>query len=305
MIPILLQSKRKDVKGYRKPYVLREAKAIAKAGFEVMELETGMFGISNDPNYDMTGRTVITRHYAGEDRAIVPYVEAHGGTLAVPGYANVQDWYKLPLDVFTDVFMGGRRMAWYPLAPYGYLETLEESKALRLLIEKAFDEFAIDGKVFAKSETKNSFSAGLYTKDELIEDLTFLLGISCHRMPKELIISQPMPITELPHSKYKKDEYRCLIVDNKVSSVSLYTDDPRPHRDYKEVEHFAQQFANAFQNKLPKAYDLDVARLTNDKLAVVELNDISACGFFADNDLDKLFADLYRLAAPEQDDDLY
>lgn len=293
--PVLLLAKRKSVTGYQQSYFDTEEDAITKAGFETMELEAGIFGLTKDPDYDLTDRPVFCRHYANEDSYFVPYVVAHNGHLVVPDYVLAQEWYKiLPLDFIARDYMGGRRMGWYSLKPYRFLEEIDELKGLKHTINEAFNEYSVNGKVFAKSETKNSFTAKLYTKQDLFETLHFLLGVGCHRTPGELIVSQPMPVQKID-TDYKLKEYRCLIVDNKVSTISLYTD-TKQHRDYDEVEQFATRFARQFERHLPNSYDLDVARLADGKLAVVELNDISACGFYADHDIYKFYRDVYKLA---------
>jgi hypothetical protein len=94
---------------------------------------------------------------------------------------------------------------------------------------------------------------------------------------------------------YGIEEYRCLVINNNVVTTSLYTDMPRT-RSYSEVNYFANDFVHTFKYQLPNSYDLDICRLTNGELAVVELNDISGCGFFADHDLPKLFKSVYRFA---------
>lgn len=298
--PVLLTTANKPVRGYRKSYVTREANAIAKAGFEVIELNNSIFGLVDPPDVDLTGRTVVCRHYAGDDRSFIKWVEANGGTLATPNYAATLHWYKIMrLDNIATKywFLGGRNMAWYSLAPYGYLETKEEMAAFKEFIGELYYEpgkYVTNGRVFVKADVKGALAAKIYTKEELYETLSFLIGVGCHNTPRELLVSEPMAIAPA-NTKYKKDEYRCLIVDNKVSTVSLYTD-RKANRDYTRVIKFANWFAEKYAGKMPNSYDLDICRREDNSLAVVELNDIAACGFFADHDLDKLFADLYKLA---------
>lgn len=295
MPPILLRTKQKIVSGYAQTYHDAETAAIERMGFEVLNLEASVFGFTNAPDYPLTGRVVFCRHYANESAHYAAYVAKQGGTMVVPNYGDVLYWYKtLPLDFISKEFLGERKMDWYSLAPYGYLEKRGEEKALKALVEQIYGLYANNGKVFVKSETKGGLTAKIYTKSDLLETLYFVLGVGCHRTPRELIVSQPMEIRQLK-TDYKSDEYRCLIVDSHVSTISLYTDVQR-QRDYTGIRNFANHFATTFATQLPNSYDLDVARLTDGRLAVVELNDIAACGLYADHDMFKFYGDVYALA---------
>lgn len=293
MMPhVMIKANNMPVAGYKKIYKQREAIAITRAGFEQHELAIGMFGIEDAPDIDLTGRMVFTRHYANQHTYIANYIVNRGGKLAVPGYWTAADWYKsLPISPNDEFF--SRDIAWYSLREFGYLEEKSELQALHKLIDNVFEKYAVQDKLFVKSETKNSFTAKVYTKGELEELLLFLLGVGCHRTPGEIIVSTPMDI-KTSDAGYDREEYRCLIVRGKCSTASIFTDEPS-QRNYTEVVKFTNSFAKKFAAHLPNTYDLDIARLTDGRLIVVELNDIAACGFFADNDLNKLFTDLYNL----------
>jgi hypothetical protein len=87
-------------------------------------------------------------------------------------------------------------------------------------------------------------------------------------------------------------EYRCYIIHNEVSSISEYNDYISTEIP-KEVSCFAKQFANIqITGNLPDHYVLDVAKLTNGDVVMVELNNISNSGRYFDNDPYKLYKDL-------------
>lgn len=281
---------------YAQHYGGREYEAAKRAGFTIIEINASSLFFSGDqPDLDLDGAPTFVRHYANEDGLFSNFVEKSGGKLMVPGYFKANEWYKVvPNDVMTSYWFGGRSVNWMDLSgldPDGNHQSY--MRALTFATQTIF-EHSIKGKMFIKAPQKRSLGATLYTKKEFLEAVQWELAMGVHGKLHEIIYAQPMDIAERSVG-YKREEYRCLIVGDKVSSVSLYTDKKRK-RNYADIEAFANEFAAHFAGRLPVAYCLDLCRLIDTTIAVVEINDICAFGFYADNDINKFFEDVYALA---------
>lgn len=96
-------------------------------------------------------------------------------------------------------------------------------------------------------------------------------------------------VLEFDHQPEHKAEYRCFIVDGKVSSISTYTD----YQAYPVppmIEKLAIQFA-ADHAELAPGFVADFG-MTNMGPALVELNDFSHSGRYVGNDAYALYRDL-------------
>lgn len=280
---------------YAQHYGGHEYNAAKHAGFTVVELNSSSLFFGDGPDINLAGAPTFVRHYANEDAMFSKFVKKHGGKLMVPQYFDANEWYKVvPNDALTSYWFGGRLVNWMDLE--GLDPNGDHGKFMRGLTFAAqtIFEHAIDKKMFIKAPQKRSLGAGLYTKGEFLEAVQWELAMGVHGKLREIIYAQPMAIRERK-TGYRRDEYRCLIVGDKVSSVSLYTDKKRK-RDYTDIEAFANEFAAHFAGRLPRAYCLDLCRMIDTTIAVVEINDICAMGFYADNDIYKFFQDVYDLA---------
>lgn len=294
MQKFLLTNQKIRGNNYSQHYGGHEFNAARQAGFSVIEIDASSLFFNEGPDIDFDGAPVFVRHYANEDYMFSKFVERHNGKLIVPEYFKANEWYKVvPNDALTSYWFGGRLVNWMDLE--GLDPEANHGKFMRGLTFAAqtIFEHAKDGKMFIKAPQKRSLDAALYTKGEFLETIQWTLAIGVHVKLREIIYAQPMYIRERK-TGYKKDEYRCLVVGDKVSSVSLYTDKKRK-RDYSDIEAFANEFATHFAGRLPKAYCLDLCRMIDTTIAVVEINDACAMGFYADNDIYKFFQDIYNL----------
>lgn len=269
----------------------REYKAVLKAGFEVIRYSPSIIEGQSCDGPDIKNRVVLPRHFAHEDWLYKRYIKRKNGRLLVPDYWKANEWYKVLCNDPQAFRWLGRNLSWVDTSSL-YDEDNSTSK-LSSILDDMF-RLAIDGKLFIKSPYKLSIGAGLYTKEEALEAIDYEIAMGVHFRLNEIIYSEPVEIQTL-RSGYKRAEYRCVVVGDKVSSVSIYTDYHK-ERDYDTITEFAEDFVANFSSKLPNSYILDVAKLKNGDVALVELNDISGSGWFADNHLEKIFSDLYKLA---------
>ncbi len=280
---------------YAQRYGGHEYNAAKAAGFTVIELPLASILFKEQKsNIDLTGIPTFIRHYANEDSFFRGFVEGNNGKFIVPSYQKANEWYKVvPNDALASYWLGGRSVSWMDLRGLDPDNNLGKYKRDMTIAMFTVFEKSRHGKVFVKSPQKRSLPATLYTKSDLEEDIGWQMAMNVHGKLHEIIYSEPMDIATRK-TGFKREEYRCLIVGEKCSSVSLYTDIKRK-RDYSEIERFANEFAEHFYGRLPKAYCLDICRLIDTSLAVVEINDIAAFGFYADNNIYKFFEDIYAL----------
>lgn len=274
----------------------RERRAAIKAGFTVLHVGFHQLFISDQSSIGtlLRGNLVFLRHFAHHEGAFKKWISENQGSLMVPNYDMANKWYEVVLSAKDPEYWLGRKMA-YENVESMFSEDLsfeEATKKRRNLIESIFAKYSIDNKVFLKTPSKYNLDAGLYTKED-IKCAFDQLAVFSHMPLTTLIYSQPVEVKKINHY-YRREEYRCLIIDNKISSVSLYSD-RRTRRDYLEVREFAEKFVECFKRHLPHSYCLDVMRLIDGRVVVVELNDIAAMGFYADNDIEKFYADAYRI----------
>jgi hypothetical protein len=159
-------------------------------------------------------------------------------------------------------------MAWFPMNQAFYVPLPEFRDS--------------DGKFFAKT----SFKA----ISGLTDNLLTLLGYDVEMMPPstEILFSEPLQI--LTDARGKR-EYRCFVVQNRVSSISRYIDYDTDYEIPAQVEEFAAAFVADHRGVLPSCYVLDVAE-TDRGMVVIELNGIVASGRYERNDFRKLLMDL-------------
>lgn len=289
------QSKQRSGKSYRR-YVEKEEDAAVKAGFNVYHPNLSAV-LTDEPVGLLKDARIFARHYAGEGWLFSKYIKNSGGNFIVPNYEQANYWYKL-IDQEDIRRWFKRKLGYIDISRFDELEksgSYEESlKYTEELAAKIFDICAVRGKVFVKAPHKLSIGARVYSKKSLIEAINYAIAFSSHYRLTELIYSEPINIAPAK-TVYKKAEYRCLIVSNKCSTISIYCEH-RTKNNYLLVQGYASQFATAFAGRLPNSYCLDIARLANGELAVVELNDIAGSGFYADHDIDKFYRDVYASA---------
>lgn len=272
-------------------YHQRELDLIKHLGMPVRPVECSLFGITDKKRPKLEG-SVFIRHYAGQHVYYRQYVSECGGRLIVPQYWRANEWwYNTPEPIQKKYF--GRLFGYQDLRRFGYIDEMAQVKDLNATLERLFDQYAYQGHLFLKAPDKGSLPAALYDLEDAKEQVGYWLAVPCHKRLGTLIWSQPMAIGGAP-TKYGKAEYRCFIVDNKCSTISIYTDEQSQTKNCAAIEAFANDFAQSStaHGNLPHAYCLDIAELQDGRLAVVELNDIAASGFFADHDIKKLYEDL-------------
>lgn len=285
------QSEERSSKSYKR-FIRKEEDAAIKAGFSIYHPNLSAV-FTGKPIESFEGSHIFPRHYAGDDWLFKKYIESSGGIPIVPDYEQANYWYRLiNQEEIRQWFK--RKLGWVDVSRFNELEEgglYEESQKYREeVVAEIFEACAIGSRVFVKAPHKLSLSARIYTKKSLLEAINNAIAFSAHYRLTELIYSEPVDIA-VAKTVYKKSEYRCLIVNNKCSTISIYCEH-RTKNNYLLVEGYANRFADAFNGRLPSSYCLDIARLTNGELAVVELNDIAGSGFYADHDIDKFYRDV-------------
>lgn len=291
MKPIMINSHFKTDSKYDREWREKENKAIVDAGFELRHVESNHFGVEN-PFTDLAGRHVTYRCYANQERMLDAILNHEKAVNIVPNIDQANEWYKI-IDRY-DLKFFGRRIGYLNLKKFGYLEEYKQMRSFETLLRSMFDGHSSHGKSFVKSSTKSSFAAQLRDYKSLLEELTFALGVSCHNTPTELIFSEPLRIKPAD-TEYKREEYRTFVINGYAVTTSLFTDTPSD-RDYSHVNRFVRKFAKKYGEKLPKAYCIDTCRDQFLGMVVVELNGFAASGFFADHNLNTLFAHLRALS---------
>jgi|GEM_PF-2926293 len=278
-----------------------ETKAQKEAGFKVKN--TNIFDMPNfitDKNAqdsDCAGAYILPRHYAGEDTIFSSYIERNNGILLIPDYHLANSWYKIvPQDSKADYWLK-RRVAWIDtsmLCNDSEDDYSQWQSELCRIVGTMFG-FAKHRKVFIKATGKRSIDSTLYSFKQAVEALTYHFTFQVHGKLTEVIYSEPMQIAK-DNNEFGKAEYRCFVVDGQVSSMSIYTDRKlHLNGDVADMLFFANEFAQHFYKRLPLAYCLDIARLADGSLAMVELNDIGGSGFYAQHDIQQVFQDIYKL----------
>lgn len=290
MKPIMITTHFDTDSKYDKQWRDLEDNAIQNAGFELVPVRSNHFGVDFD--FDKIGdRPVTFRCYANQERMIDAMLKHVGSKQIVPDMHVANDWYKI-VDRY-DLKFFTRRIAYLNLKRFGYLETFKEMRSLETSLRAMFDGHSRDGKTFVKSSTKSSFVAKERTYKELLDEITFALGVSCHNMPAELIFSEPLRIKKAD-TEYKREEYRTFVINGHAVTTSIFSD-TRSDRDYGHVNRFVRKFAKKYGDKLPNAYCIDTCRDQYYGMVVVELNGFAASGYFADHNLNTLFAHLKDL----------
>lgn len=266
----------------------RENKAIVNAGFELVTVGSNIFGIEETDFTHLVDKHVAYRCYANQESMIEELIRHNISKPIMFNASAANDWYK---SIDHDIRFFGRKIGHLNLRRFGYLEEMNQVREFEKSLRAMFDEFEKGGQVFVKSTTKSSFVAKLRDYKELLDEMMYSLGISCHNTPSELIFSNPMHIHQIDELEYDREEYRVFVIDAKPVTISLFTDN-KADRQYSHVERFARKFAKHYENELPRMYCVDVARDVFNGLFIVELNGFGASGYFADHDLDVLFMKL-------------
>jgi hypothetical protein len=249
------------------------------------------------PMYDLRDKSVFLRYDLRLASNYKKYARNQGGSLLVSDAEAVDAWYKVvPADKQAAHWLGGRTVGWAALPDtLGKHDPEQDSRASLTTLLNTIYADAPAGQMFLKAPTKLSLASAVYSRQEAEQAVSDALFENSHVSLSELIYAQPMDIAQRPTDDFPTYEYRCLMVGDECSTVSLTTDIRRP-RNYRELIDFANDFATAFKGQLPRSYCLDIARLASGQLAVVELNDIQASGFFADNDHYQFYRDVFALA---------
>ena len=148
--------------------------------------------------------------------------------------------------------------------------------------------FARDGRVFSKTQRKQR--TGFALLSSATEDDSF--GYWDWR--KVLPHGEPCMISEPIEIKPKR-EFRCLVIDGRVSSVTR----PRAVR-YEPPDAAARQFAGEFVAAIsgltfPRTFGLEIGETADRGWVVIELCPISETRFYVGDRLDWLIADIYGL----------
>jgi len=282
-------------------YKKTETVAQQVAGFKVKRTSIfdmlNFFGIKATKSPDYNGAHILPRHYANESSIFSNYIERNNGILLVPNYHLANSWYKIVPQDSRAYHWLKRRVSWLDTGALcrdskdNYSEWQTE---ICRTVDTMFS-FAKCDKVFIKAPGKRSIGSELYDFRQAVEALTYQFTFQVHGKLTEVMYSEPMQIAAA-NNEFAKAEYRCFIVDGRVSSVSIYTDKKHQQNgDIADMLFFANEFAQHFYMCLPLAYCLDIARLINGDLAVVELNDVGGSGFYAQHDIQRVFGDLYKL----------
>lgn len=288
MKPVLLTTHTKQSNNYTKEWFDRERAAYKVAGFELETIDQRfLMGMALHDDDHFAGRDVFIRCYANEEASLERIVRKAGGNPIIPNMDNANNWYR---NITWGVKWFGREISHSDMKQFGYLEYDYQKKALRKHLELIFDYFSRDGKVFFKSSTKQNLQPAVRTLDEAYEDISYSLSMAIHHQMDTLIFQNPIEV-ESNTDGFGREEYRVYIVNDKVSTVSLFTDNQKS-RDYTRVIAYAESFAKTFCNFLPLGYCLDVAITAQNEMVVIELNGIGASGFYADHDINKLFKDI-------------
>lgn len=292
MKPVLLTNSLTNEKA-----MVNDEPSALKAGFEIVPWEVKLFfDDQKKPDKRLDNRKVFVRHHANEDGFLRGYLERQNCTLLVPNYWVANEWYKIVPNDYYAAYWLKRSVNWVDLRNLE-AENLEWEEFKKGLSRAVNGIFGMKDKMFIKSKTKHSIGSGIYTKADAIEVLTDQLAMYAHIRLSEVIYSEPV---EIDHAvtEYGRAEYRCFIVDGNCVSVSYFSDTKYAPRIYKKPKAFADEFAKAFEDRLPLAYCLDIARLKDGSMAVIECNDIAASGNYADNNSDILFSEIYKLGEP-------
>ena len=163
-----------------------------------------------------------------------------------------------------------------------------------------------NGRIFIKTAKKDA--AFTCTLTELFDPESAL-----HKVIKERHLNDFFIVSEIMEQakdEYGRKEYRCIIFDGKLNSISRYTDDLL-HRIEPEVVEAAERIISqmAKVRGWPTYYVIDLLEyITADgerEIDVVEFNPITAAGTFLYNSMDVhnkpdlLHDDIYRSIGPE------
>jgi hypothetical protein len=107
-----------------------------------------------------------------------------------------------------------------------------------------------------------------------------------HDLKRGVILSEVLAFN---HASDHKAEYRCFVIDGKVSSISTYTD-YTTHPVPAEIRKLAEEFA-ADHADLAKGFVADFG-MTDRGPVLVELNDFTKSGRYLGNDAYALYKDL-------------
>ncbi len=224
-----------------------------------------LYDADRNPVESLAGHEVLLRSSVPHERSPLQFIESLGG-VNVTDWGSQQktlEWYKHVRPEFLK-----RRMAWFPIGA---------------ALDQDLTAYRGDhGLFFAKT----SFKAHSGLTDSLVS----LLGYDIEMMPAttEVIVSEPLSIWQDCRGK---QEYRCYVVRNTVSSISRYIDYDTDYTIPEAISEFANSFVIAHKSTLPDCYVLDLAE-AEQGLVVIELNGIVASGRYEKNDFRKLLADL-------------
>lgn len=286
-----------------------EADAAKAAGFALQQISLldALQMKKQDIKYVMASTHVFVRHQADEHPFVNHYLDVLGSQrLIVPNYAQANEWYKVvPFDYRAGYWLQ-RKVSWVDVSMLDdpYSENDHNPEELELTVRKTVDYMLRyanhKGKIFMKDKNKRSIEATQYTPKRAIDRIMMKLCLPSHAPLSNIVYSQIIDIDKAD-TDYKRAEFRCFVIGGKCSTVSYYTNETRKRPAiYDKVEAFANEFGAHFLHRLPRAYCLDVGLLTSGRLAVIELNDISASGYYGDNDLYKIYKDLYQLTVDKE-----
>lgn len=147
-------------------------------------------------------------------------------------------------------------------------------------------------KIFIRPNSgQKSFAGQIVSKDEFENFVKFIqenLGCS----PNELVLV----------SKYEKirTEYRAVIVDNKLVSVSEYSPNKTLITKETRLTHFIEDQLFSY-NELPSAYTMDISEQPDYMYNIIEINSLNCAGWY-DNDIPKVVEASNKLAVKQWKD---
>ena len=223
--------------------------------------------LDRNPVKSLSGYRLLLRSNVSNERYPLQFIESLRGT-------NIADWASQQ-----------RTLEWYKHVRPEFLKRRLSSFPLAQALAMRFEEYKdTNGLFFAKTNFKVQGCAGLTA------DLIMLLGYNVEMMPDstDVIVSEPLSLLSDSRGKL---EYRCYVVNRRVSTISRYIDYDTDYVVPPAVFKFADSFVVAHQESLPACYVLDVVE-SDRGVVVIEINGIVASGRYERNCFRKLLDDL-------------
>jgi hypothetical protein len=147
------------------------------------------------------------------------------------------------------------------------------------IITETVKPYQKDGKFFIKTLRKGFH--GLHPSEDGFD--APIINILTHFRGKDipLIISEPIELIE-DDLFHQFQEYRCVVANNQVTSISRYLD-YGSHQIPYEIRQFADKFVSAHQSLFPSIYVVDIGLEETKGPLVIECNSLPASGSYVQN----------------------